>query len=98
MGMFDEITVHDKWLPEQLKGNNKGWQTKDLECVCAYYGIDEDGQLHKKAWTTEDWKPDPFTGEINFYHDIDDYWFEFHAVFIDGKINKIEQVFDHGMI
>ncbi len=81
------------------------FQTKDLVCFLGKYKIQEDGTLWsfgyggidddlppddlEKTWSRED-----YHGEINFYtgfYDLDgsDWWVEFTAYFIYGKLDKL---------
>ena len=51
MGLFDNITVSKKWLPQE---EGTVFQTKDLECYMYYYHINDDGSItlkeESKAW------------------------------------------------
>ncbi len=45
MGMFDYLSIHNKHLPENLKKNFSGWQTKSRSKLLNLLYINEDGKL-----------------------------------------------------
>ena len=78
------------------------FQTKDLENCLNTYTISEDGRLLNlnDAWWEENSNnrvadPVSYHGEILFYHYLQnvqeyDWWIDFKAYFIYGKLDKIE--------
>ena len=98
MGMFDYLIIDDSFLPEELKGYNDGWQTKSYANLLSTLIIDKNGEL---SLIGRDWniysdyieKPKKldYSGEIIFYDNIDNIWYEFIAIFDNGKMIKIDK-------
>jgi hypothetical protein len=98
MGMFDYLTIDDNFLPEELKGHNDGWQTKSYDKLLSTLIIDKNGELSLigRDWNIySDYVEKPkkldYSGEIIFYDNIDDIWYEFIAIFDNGKMIKIDK-------
>jgi hypothetical protein len=94
MGMYDDLIVHSKHLPEEIKKYQKGWQTKSHECYLNLLEITESGELYvTDTWANPNKKEkDNLTGEIEFYQDIMDIWYCFIALFKEGKLIHITQI------
>jgi hypothetical protein len=105
MGMFDNLVIDKKHLPDKLKNYTDGWRTKSLECYLSTYKILGNGSLEKTDYydgLNGDWETKPFeyTGEVRFNRTIyevvngkpNDYWCEFVAFFENGKMFKLIQV------
>lgn len=103
MGMFDYLVIDDIHLPDELKGLNDGWQTKSLNCELDIIIIDNNGDLYieEKTYTktkTESYLPIEnkklnYSGDIIFYDFIfSDYWIEFKATFLNGKLIRIDEL------
>lgn len=97
--MFDYLTIDDSHLPEELKGYNDGWQTKSYNNLLNILIIDKNGELSiiDRNWNIySDYIEKPkkldYSGEIIFYDDIDDVWYEFIAIFDNGKMIKIDKI------
>lgn len=66
MGMFDYVICNYP-LPDGEDGDGIEFQTKDTDSQqLDYYNISDDGTLWFKEYGGE-WKPEQYTGEINFY-------------------------------
>jgi len=102
MGMFDFFEIDGKFLPENLKHKNTGWQTKSLDCCLDTITITEDGDLMLSKNYNFDVNPlkkIDYTGEIIFYQDImeenehknvDNVWYEFVCIIVNGKLEDIK--------
>ncbi len=103
MGMFDWLKVHEKWLCDDEPTD--GWQTKDLDNRLAGFDLDEHGYLIEiesifKEFDNVEKNPKikPYTGFINLYTSIkypllnDQFWREYKAEFINGKLITINRV------
>jgi hypothetical protein len=129
MGMFDdikckkELPLSEELKTLQIKWDEVGFQTKDLENYLLHYTISEDGRLLENKqereythYTEEERKQKgrkPWDlyknviikneydeevshhGVINFYANVDytdneEFWVEFNAYFIYGKLDRIE--------
>lgn len=97
MGMFDYVKVASKFLPDIIKANTEEWQTKSHDKDLNTLTIDEDEKLYVDN-ITDNWirngenKFLSYTGEIRFYKEIDDVWWEFVAFFERGNLLKLIQV------
>ena len=91
MGMYDDIWVHSKWLPEGLKDLDRTWQTKSLECCLYSYQIRENGTLFRNK-TNMEINRLFHTGEIRFYDSINGVWYEFIAWIVKGTVTEIIQI------
>lgn len=97
MGMFDNLHC-DYPLPKR-GANALRYQTKSLWCDMATYRIREDGTLWQEEPGREDdafvpmWMAD-FDGAINFYNYSGDFYLEWLAVLIDGRVVKVKRVED----
>jgi len=97
MGMYDYVKVSKQFLPSAIKEHTEEWQTKSHDKFLNTLTIEEDGKLYIDN-TTDNWiKNDenkflPYTGEIRFYKDIGDAWWEFVAFFEKGVLLKMIQV------
>ena len=129
MGMFDdikckkELPLSEELKTLQIKWDEVGFQTKDLENCLLHYTISEDGRLLENKqereythYTEEERKQKgrkpwglyknviikneydeevSHHGVINFYTNVDytdneEFWVEFNAYFIYGKLDRIE--------
>ena len=45
MGMFDDLYISKKHLPEELQDYEFGWQTKSHDCLLNLLKIDENGKF-----------------------------------------------------
>lgn len=102
MGMFDRVRINPKKLPVSKKEKdlifkvNPDWQTKSLDRNLDLIQITFGGELKvysfiknlnnykKVAWDRLD-----YTGNINFYSQVRDMWYEFDAEFKCGKLVNI---------
>lgn len=94
MGMFDNVTVEAelprevKYLPGDLEAGR--FQTKDLENLLLHYRITKEGRLMFDDWGQEyeyhNRDGSLYTGELNFYTNGDDGWYQFVARFADGQL------------
>ena len=103
MGMFDTLYINIEKLPisdeeKQLIDTNQDWQTKSLKRLLSKVYITDDGELKLSIFNFEDSKYNDeletllYDGCVNFYTNIgnDDLnWYEFNAIFINGKLNSI---------
>ena len=85
MGMFDTIYCYYP-LPGDVKPTKPDFQTKDLECFLEVYKISKEGFLTKNGL------PYYLYGELNFYTSENGEWFEYKALFSDGKLIYIREV------
>ena len=108
MGMFDELKIDKKFLPEDLQEHETGWQTKSYYSTLGTLVINKDGKLllinnwgegrevEETNYTGEirfyDVEETNYTGEIRFYDIINDTTVEFVAFFKNGQMTKIIQV------
>lgn len=96
MGMFDELEINKKHLPDHLKENETGWQTKSYECLLDTLKITEEGELlvyRSDLWGNgEKIEETNYTGEIRFYNEVNNDWIEFVAFFERGKMIKLIQI------
>ena len=95
MGMYDELHIDKKYLPDNLKVNEAGWQTKSYECLLLTLNITESGKL--LVVKTDDLDGEKieevnYTGSIIFYNFINKIWHEFIAEFENGQMLKLVQV------
>lgn len=75
MGLFDNIKVHTKFLPEgkKIDFDKQDFQTKDLSCLMEHFIINEDGELVRTNRTDAGWEfvkcheKVNYTGQIQFY-------------------------------
>ncbi len=94
MGMFDTISIHNKWFP---KGTNKKvcklyFQTKDLECTLSEFEINEEGILIKCVGENKK-EIYSYTGAITFYaNDHNCIWVEFTAWCVESKVKEVVQI------
>jgi len=96
MGMFDYITIDNKWLPEDARRpyDKQEFQTKSLEDLLYKYDIMEDGKLvqyfsHEDG---ESFNHVKYTGEITFYDFFEpDYkrMRYFKAWCVDGFVKEV---------
>jgi len=101
MGMYDELHIDKKHLPDNLKGNETGWQTKSYECLLDILKITEDGRLlivKVSSGNGEKILLTNYTGEIMFYDEINNIWYEFIAFFENGKMFKVVKVSPNGAL
>ena len=97
MGMYDEVKVSANFLPDSIKQHTEGWQTKSHERLLNLLTIEEDGKLFIDN-VVDNWERNVenkflvYTGEIRFYHSIDDVWWKFVVFFEKGNLLKIIQV------
>lgn len=99
MGMYDELHIDKKHLPDNLKGNETGWQTKSYECLLGTLNITENGKLliARADWDDgEKIEETNYTGEIRFYDQINNIWTEFVAFFENGQMFKLIQIAPNG--
>jgi hypothetical protein len=96
MGMFDEIRC-DYPLPETPDDGKVQFQTKDFDCILAYYRITEEGRLVMKVrWDDTEERNVDHHGFVNFYTCAGDRregtfkWWEYNAKFTDGQLVSIE--------
>jgi len=102
MGMFDTIRYKNheyqtKDTPEQglelyeIRGDELWYKQVEREWV-------KDGDALFGGYLTEishEWKfCDKFDGLIRFYRSENDLWIEYKALFMDGKIIKLEEIKD----
>jgi hypothetical protein len=86
MGIYDDITCEHA-LPGEPKPKDNHFQTKDLDCLLHHYTITRDGRLLKKKDAVQ------FHGILNFYtYTYDDMWFEYEAMFINGRLIEIQPI------
>jgi len=93
MGMFDDLYIDKKHLPDELKDYEFGWKTKSHHRLLNLLKIDENGNLllvdvdeYGNHGETEKLN---YTGEIRFYQNINSIWYEFVAFFVKGEMLKI---------
>jgi len=99
MGMYDDLIIDKVHLPDNLKDYENGWQTKSLDCNLSIIKIDENGNLFERMYNFSSDKQlydEPIrryhVGEIRFYQNIIDKWFEFIAFFDDGVMFRLIQI------
>ena len=103
MGMFDTININRKWLPESLKKEEHGWQTKDLENLLLNYKIDKEGTLsileESSSWIEKPLelpKYDSYSGNItvcNFVGEGNyDKFVQLSINFEKGKLIKLQEI------
>lgn len=100
MGMFDTINIDKKWLSKNLKKENSGWQTKDLECLLFQYNIDKKGKLilnkDNNSWIERPHNlPDynKYSGIIEAYNIGNNNKFRtLNITFKEGFLIKIEEI------
>lgn len=108
MGMFDYITYKDvkyqtKDTPHQLCGNYKIEVNQDDGHTYLWYEaytakfIEDDNSLFGSRIETSNHRWEcchDFDGVIDFYRQDKEHdaWIEFHSLFMDGKLLKIEKV------
>lgn len=101
--MFDTLYIDTDKLPitqeeKALIGKNPGWQTKSLDCLMRNIYITNDNLL--KVTDDHHYSNDAgnnihlievysYTGDIEFYSDIKEYWYSFIASFKNGKLITI---------
>jgi hypothetical protein len=90
MGMYDEIAIDSKILPISKKDRKKFighiWQTKSLDRMLHRYVVTKKGKI---KGLDPHYKKKKKIG-INFYtYYNSDEWWEFHAVFENGKLTSI---------
>lgn len=91
MGVYDELVIDRKWLPEgkQVPENEQRFQTKSFDCQLALFEIQNDGRLIQCTRRLKNWEIEEvfdlsnYTGEIYFYDDDNEYkaWCENGVVF-----------------
>lgn len=86
MGMYDYVVIDREFLPESLQNNEDGWQTKSLWCMMESITIDNEGKVYQSGQLSD------HTGEIRFYQDIKNIWYEFVALVDHGTVIKLVQV------
>jgi hypothetical protein len=103
MGMFDDLKIDKKHLPDELKKHEDCWQTKSLDCQLDHVLIDADGRLRIKSFpllrgfgdnqgevvAEPEYMDSNYTGEVRFYQDIKDVWTVFVAFFVNGQMDKL---------
>jgi hypothetical protein len=98
MGMFDYFICHKKFLPDSIQNVDLDWQTKSYEKILITLIIEEDSKLYEGYFIDSgiDEKTElrflNYTGEIRFYTDIENVWWEFVAFFEKGIFLKCIQV------
>src|SRR5437867_2505927 len=97
MGMFDNVKVHSKFLPDAIKDHTEGWQTKSHDKSLNLLTIEEDCKLYVDNIIDNWGRPGenkflPYNGEIRFNDIIDDVGWEFVAFFEKGNLLKVIQV------
>ncbi len=95
MGMFDDLIIDSKYLPDKLKGHIGGWQTKSYGSLFHVLVISETGRLLETTGLKNDTrvlKETNYTGEIRFYDEISGVWVEFNASFVDGQMVDLVQI------
>jgi len=96
MGMFDYLCV-DRMIPfphidVEVDLYAEVWQTKELSNGLSRYLLKDD--LLRQKGSLDDLEPVDYTGELTFYtfltdiSDEFDYWIEFSANFINGKLQS----------
>lgn len=92
MGMYDELIIHNKHLPDDLKGYESEWQTKSHDRLLDTLEITEQGrlQIRRADWGAGETIETPeFTGDIKFYNKINDKRVEFVARFEHGQMIEL---------
>ncbi len=103
--MFDTILINTEKLPisDEDKARLKGeiFQTKSLESSLDVYRITDEGVL-ETDWnanfenagtnTEQNWEIVPITDSIKFYTSDNGEWFEFVALFEEGKLLTIKRI------
>ncbi|MCK9255828.1 MAG: hypothetical protein GX793_01515 [Bacteroidales bacterium] len=94
MGMFDELEIDKKFLPEDLQEHETGWQTKSYYSTLDTLVINKDGKLLLiNNWGEgREVEETNYTGEIRFYDSVNKIWTEFVAFFENGQMFKIVQI------
>lgn len=89
MGRFDNLSIHDKCLPKELRGHNHGWQTKSLECYQKSFLIANDGGLYKYEGNgiVSAKKVTQYTS-ITAYNEVNGRWVEIYYSVINGYVVK----------
>jgi len=92
MGLYDMIEC-DYPLPGNPECDNN-WQTKSLRNLLDYYKIGKDGSLYVDPIANDSWQVlKDFRGEIVFHNaDANDKWWEYSALFDNGKLLSIKCV------
>ena len=90
MGMFDYL--HCK-LPQVNKPDMR-FQTKCTPSqYLELYEIREDGTLWHQNCESMEWsRLEDYRGEIVFYEETEDEWFEYSAIFIGGKVIDLKRI------
>lgn len=97
MGMYDNVKIAGKLLPDEIKEHTEEWQTKSHDKFLNTLSIEEDGKLYVDN-TIDNWVKNGenkfllYTGEIRFYKTIEEEWWEFVAFFEKGLLLKLIQV------
>ena len=86
MGMFDDLKCEYPLPDEEVQG--EWFQTKSLHCNLDGYVISKDGYLEKL-------QPISFTGVIRFHSIHDGRWYEYVAVFVDGRLQELKPADKH---
>lgn len=93
MGMFDDLYIDKKHLPDELQNYEFGWQTKSHDRLLNLLKIDENGKLLlvdvDECGNHGETEELNYTGEIRFYQNINSLWYEFVAFFVKGEMLKI---------
>jgi len=98
MGMYDNVSVSKKFLPNAISEHTEDWQTKSHDKLLNLLTIKDDGKLYINNTTIDNLKPKDeakflsYTGEIRFYNNIEEVWWEFVAFFEKGILLKCIQV------
>lgn len=96
MGMYDTITIDNKWISEdrRVEYSKQDYQTKSLECNLNKYDILEDGRLilnqtDKDAiMGSEILTQVHYNGKIRFYDDFNDY----NAICENGIVKEVNLI------
>jgi len=105
MAMFDTILINPEKLPiseeDKVRLKDETFQTKSLECTLDVYRITDEG-IFETDWnanfenlgtnTEQNWEIVPITDAIKFYTASNGEWFEFVALFEEGKLLTIKRV------
>lgn len=92
MGMYDELHIDKKHLPDNLKSNETGWQTKSLYCSLSRIKITDEGKLMSSKYLRDKFEHVNYTGEVRFYDIINNTQIEYVAFFENGQLFKIIQI------
>lgn len=100
--MFDNVIISKELLPidkEQILSVpfDINWQTKSFDCNLSDYYVNNEGQLLRVIGSFLNKEESirfliNYTGVVNFYSNVGEYWFEFFADFDKGVLRKISYI------